>query len=105
MIKPGARVEGLKPEIVLAYIEAMDLFRQFGYPCVLTEGTGGGHKLGSLHLQGLAIDLRTKHIGTRVTKAQLMSRLRDNLGVNYDVLLEYEGGDNEHIHIEYDPKG
>jgi hypothetical protein len=59
----------------------------------------------SLHLQGLAIDIRGRDL--TISKLEVIcEQLRDLLGSEYDVVLENFGEYNPrtHIHIEYDPK-
>lgn len=60
------------------------------------------HKPGSLHYEGKAFDLRTKDLPND-TPPVLRRALATALGPEFDVLLESEGTDNEHIHVEYDP--
>lgn len=97
-IKEGAKVGGLRPEILLAYIIAETVYRQEGFECILTEGTGSKHGRGSLHYVGLAIDLRTRMI-SGAKQLPLAQTLADKLGDEYDVVLE-----TDHIHIEFQPK-
>ena len=74
---------------------------------VITSQKDGTHKPRSgrisLHYSGLAVDIRSKHL-TPEQKQRVKVKLRDSLGVDYDVVLEAEGMTNEHFHIEYDPK-
>ena len=98
MIKDGAKVNGLKPEILLAYTIACEVYRKFEVDCVITEGTGGKHGVGSLHYVGLAIDLRTRDfVGEDARIAHRM--LANRLGEEYDVVYEAT-----HIHVEFQPK-
>ena len=72
-------------------------------PCVVTSGMDGKHKDGSLHYQGLAFDFRTKHMADQL-KDKLIEDLRNRLTSDFDILLEDRGGENEHLHVEFDPK-
>ena len=57
-----------------------------------------------LHSFDKAIDLRTKNL-TDEQKDKVYTALREALFADgYDVILEYRGQAEEHIHIEYDPK-
>jgi len=96
-IKPGAKVGGLRSEMILAAAIAEGVYRAVGADCVITEGTGGKHGRHSHHYKGLAIDLRTRNVDT-VRHVELKDRLQNALGPEYQVILE-----PDHIHIEYDP--
>lgn len=69
----------------------------------ITSGTDGTHMTGSLHYVGSALDVRSKNMKAAL-KLAFMGMLRDRLGSNYQVILEYRGQSNEHFHIEYDPR-
>lgn len=66
--------------------------------CVVTSILDGKHKKGSKHYTGNAFDMRT-YIYTVPEIKEIIQRLKDELGRNYDVVLE-----GNHIHVEYDPK-
>ncbi len=103
---PGrARFLGVKPEVVLAMNIAMTIFAvQIGRRCIFTSGMDGAHSYRSLHYKGLAFDIRTKHL-TDEEKDLALSLLIRALGDDYDVVLESRGQVQEHIHVEWDPKG
>lgn len=101
-VKEGVIFQRLLPPIYGIFSVLDAVFMQLGVPCVITSGRDGIHKPTSLHYQHLALDLRSKHLGDK--KKQTLEILRHKLGDDYDVLLEYEGKDNEHFHLEYDPK-
>ena len=98
VIKPGVDVRGIQPEILLARIEAGEIFGRYGYSCTLTSGGEGEHKVGSLHPKGQAIDLRIRHMDRRLWPV-VAEELGKALGPQYDVVLE-----SDHIHCEFDPK-
>ena len=100
-IKPGVRVLGLRPEILLALVVAESIYRKHGAELVLTSVVEGSHSAGSLHYRGDAIALRTKGVGAAHV---IFAELRATLTGDYDVLFENAGGVNEHIHLEYQPK-
>lgn len=100
-IKPGVRVHGLKPEILLALQIATEIYQKHGFDCVLTSAIDGKHSRGSRHYTGSAIDLRTRHLPDPGTIAD---EIKTALGADYDVVLEGMGTPNQHIHIEFDPK-
>jgi len=69
-----------------------------GRDAIVTSGTDGKHKVNSLHYKGLALDLRIFDL-TKTQRTQLTEELRQELGDDWDVVLE-----PDHIHAEYDPK-
>lgn len=99
----GARVLGLRPEVVLALICINDQYRAVGADCIIRYGIDGEHSRGSEHYTGLAVDLRIHNV-PQEKRADLVARIRDALGPDYDVLWEAVGTSNEHLHVEFDPK-
>lgn len=103
-IKPGVRIRGMQPEILLAVVIAREVYDELNQPLTLTSCTDGDHKPGSLHHTGNAVDLRLPGRGElpQVVKdlsSMAVAALADRLGAEYDVVLE-----KDHIHVEYDPK-
>lgn len=97
-IKTGVKLNGIKPEIVLAIIIIETIYSKWDKELVITEATGGKHGRASLHYAGLAIDIRTNYFTNE--EKQLVARdLREALGENYDVVVE-----TSHIHVEFQPK-
>lgn len=93
-LKPGANIRGLRTEMLFALVVAEGIWGTL----VVTEGTGGEHKEGSLHYVGLACDLRSNNL----TDGELSSRiekLRAMLGEDFDIVKELD-----HVHLEYQPK-
>lgn len=95
---------GVQAEIVLALMLIEPVFGQLGQDCVITSLTDGVHARQSLHDDGFAVDLRSKHLA-REEKTVLWEAMRERLPPYYEVYLEDVGGPNEHFHIEYDWKG
>lgn len=96
--KEGVKVNGMKPEIMLAITIAVDIFNEHGKDTIITEITGGKHSVGSLHYVGYAVDLRTRHLDPGQAKA-IVSDLKAALTDEYDCILE-----KTHIHCEFQPK-
>lgn len=70
---------------------------------VITSGNDSKHKPGSKHYSDEALDFRTKHLPSNA-KEGFAEAVQKRLGPDYDVILESEGGVNEHLHVEFDPK-
>jgi hypothetical protein len=98
LLKPGVRVAGLRPEILIAVVAAERVCAEMGVDCVITACVDGVHQAGSLHYCGLAVDLRSRDFRPGdLDKA--IARIRQCLGADYDVVLE-----NDHLHVEFDQK-
>ena len=93
-IKPGVRLQGIQPEVIIALLIADEVYREHQIPLVVTSGQEGPHRDGSLHHQGLAVDLRCPESIRREVAKTLQARL----GEEFDVIAEAT-----HIHIEFDP--
>lgn len=98
MIKSGVIVEGLKKEALLAALVACKVYTEANQAFTITSLLDGRHSDKSLHYKGMAVDIRTRDL-VSVTAHQIAKRIREELGSNYDVVVE-----KTHIHIEYDPK-
>jgi hypothetical protein len=99
----------LKTGVVLhpiAFILAIvaQTYDHFTLACVVTSGRDGKHATNSLHYKDQALDFRTKHV-PRARLNDLVSAIREALGPEFDVILESRGKENEHLHVEHDPKG
>lgn len=108
-LKPGVSIPPtLHPALLLALMVIDDVYRQTPYGAAIITSLGDGkHMEGSLHARGRAADIRSRNItegrGVNETK-RIFGVIKDTLGPSYDCLLEDLGGENEHIHVEYDPK-
>ncbi|HJR08436.1 MAG TPA: hypothetical protein VJ842_14335 [Pyrinomonadaceae bacterium] len=96
-VKAGA-ILSVKPEIAYARRIVAEIWRAFGYTLTVTSGYDGSHLAQSKHYEGLAEDYRTRDVKPDDLPI-MVSRVRDVLGTNYDVVLE-----PDHLHVEYDPK-
>jgi hypothetical protein len=100
--KEGVSIKGIKPELMFGLIIADAAYKTRGVDMVVTAIMNGKHSEKSLHYKGLAADLRTKWTG--LTR-QLFDVTRIALEpIGFDVVLEDEGGESEHLHLEYQPK-
>lgn len=96
-IKPGASIQGIKPELALGLVILSQL-EEMVSPMVITSCTDGHHMEGSKHYQGLAADIRTRHMHP-VQRMDLLIAAKSALGTEFDVILE-----DDHLHFEYDKK-
>lgn len=101
-VKPGALVPATE-EMRYASQVIAGVWQRYGYTATLTSGLDGEHKEDSLHYSGMATDWRTKDLPA-TKKSQMIAEVKNILGIHYDVLFEYAGTPNEHMHVEYDPK-
>lgn len=98
VIKKGVEITYLTPPM-LEIMQAV--FKVWNYPGVtpvITSSFDGQHMRGSYHYSGLALDFRTNSIGP-LDREDFAKRLQEELGEDYDVVLE-----KTHVHIEFDPK-
>jgi len=100
ILKKGVKLEGIKPEILMAACVVNGIYIDQGRPegVTITSITDGKHKPNSLHYSGLAIDIRTRYFNRSIQK-RLAQKIQDALGDEFEVILE-----RTHIHIEFDPK-
>lgn len=90
---------GVKPQLLVIAAALANISQVESLELVITSGTDGKHMIGSKHYNGEALDLRISNL--TITQRDLVrTKLKQRLGVNYDIVLE-----KDHIHIEYDKKG
>lgn len=102
----SVKISQLKPALFHAANVYWQLRLEYGVklPVTITSGNDGRHSYGSKHWSNDAIDLRSKDIEDVTTKRVIVQSLKEYLGLDFDVILEYEGEANEHIHVECHPK-
>ena len=100
-IKAGVIVNGVQPEAIVGMLICEQLFRDRGLEMTVTSLTDGKawRSPRSLHLQGLAFDVRIWDLPTLSVQESMAADMRSALGDEYDVVLK-----SDHIHIEFDPK-
>lgn len=96
-LKSGVLFDGIKAPTLRAMAAAEDAFLPYG-EVVVTSIKDGIHSANSLHYDGLAFDLRTRHM-TLDQVEDAVGYLRRKLGPDYDVVIEAT-----HAHVEYQPK-
>ena len=91
--------------MILAATVVSDSYAIYNHDCVITDGTGHGHKEGSLHFVGMALDFRMNNIHG-IDREKIVYRIKEYLSNDFDVVLEEFVDDptNDHLHVEFDPK-
>ena len=97
-LKPGVRIHGIRPEMLVALQVAAGVFAERGLACIVTSATEGRHGRNSLHYVGCAVDLRSRHVPPEDVDP-IAARLRFALGADFDVVVE-----PTHFHIEFQPE-
>lgn len=97
-IKPGVRIQGMRPELNFALQIIDGAYKDAGHDCVITAVIDGTHMAGSLHYAGCAVDVRTRDLKPSELET-LKTTLAGRLSGDFDVVLE-----GDHFHIEYQPK-
>lgn len=103
-LKAGVTTDTLSPAMKRALPLIESAYIDEGLEFWITSANDGQHKQGSKHYTNEAIDAGTKFRLTGVqypstVKERLAARIRQNLGSDYDVVVE-----SDHIHVEHDPK-
>jgi len=101
ILKKDVRVTGIRAEILIALMAAVEACRHAGVDCIVTSGIEGYHSTASFHYAGSAIDIRTRHMSQEQAE-QVVELLRQALTDDYDVVHERDKA--PHIHIEFQPK-
>lgn len=102
-IKHGVRLTGLMPQTVLAMLIVERIYERRGLECVLTSVNDSKHSDNSWHYRGAAFDARTKQAALEGQEQVLRDEVQAALGIDFDVVIEDIGTENEHLHVEYDP--
>ena len=97
-LKKGVKVQGIRPELIIAIIVADGVYTSLGQELVITSLLDGTHSNTSLHYTGCGLDIRINYFTpTEAKKAR--NDITGRLTSDYDVILE-----SNHIHIEYQPR-
>ena len=104
-LKPGTKVKDLHSEMVLAIHIVDRIYEANGaFETWVTSALDGIHEDYSPHYLGRAVDFRTHNVDpTKLGGLQLA--ISEALGAEYQVLLEYKGLPNEHLHVQSDRGG
>lgn len=105
-LKVGVKLNKLKPQLAMAIAVCESFYREFGGgDMTVTSANDGVHSTLSLHYSGRAVDLRINNLsGIPVSQRPILAaQIKQALGAEWDVIHEYVGTSNEHLHIEWDP--
>lgn len=98
-LKNNVRLGDLKPQLLIAIMIANDVYKAHSQELVITSVDDSTHGKNSLHPSGNAFDLRTSYF-TKQECLQVTQELKEKMPTgDFDIVFE-----NDHIHIEYDPK-
>jgi len=95
---------GVEPHSLIILAAIANVAQELDRTVVITSGNDSRHMKTSLHYQDRALDIRSRDMPSVDYKLSFINAVHARLGEDYDCVLEDEGGPNEHIHIEYDPK-
>jgi len=99
-IKPGVRMAGVKPEMMVVLDVVPVVFARFGYDCWLTSCVRNGDGT-SKHDSGEAMDFDSSVNVPEATGHEIAFRVNQTLSRDYDALWH---GPRFHLHVEHDPK-
>lgn len=103
-LKDSVNLNTIKPELIIGIMVLYSVMHEFNIEMVITSAADSKHSENSLHYQGYAVDIRSKHIPSRSRKFEILAIAKNLMDKQFDIILESEGEDNEHYHLEYDPK-
>ncbi len=98
LLKQNVKINGLRPELLLAIVIVNDVYKHFDEELVITAITDGIHSKTSLHYVGFAFDCRIWYFDKNEIP-QVVKMIKEALTDEFDVVLE-----KDHIHIEFQPK-
>lgn len=102
-LKEGVSLRLLVPQMSIATHVVDGVMSIHGFDTVITSGNDSTHASGSLHYAGKALDYRTKHVDPSL-KMAIVQDIKARLGAEFDVVFEHPGGEQEHVHVEWQPR-
>lgn len=104
-VGPKARLQAIRPEINTALLVLDGILRKYGDVTMeIRHGLDGVHTRASCHYNGCAEDIKFMSTLEQEVKQQIYVEFKASVGQDFDVLFEDTSGDNEHFHIEWQPK-
>ena len=102
-IKQGVDLTGMHPQMIHAFNALLAIHIDDGYEATVTSGREGKHSATSSHYSGNAIDVRTKDLPPTLPIETFAQDIRERLPVGFRVIIEGEGQEHEHVHVQYRP--
>lgn len=102
MFKPGIKIRGIQPELVVALTVAYTaFFSEYGHFLLFSSIAEQDpvHSAKSLHYDGRAFDISGTNFSGNTQMLYFSSLLKKLLTDEFDVVLE-----SDHIHVEFQPK-
>lgn len=103
-LKSCVKLRGLQTGMLMGHCIVAHVMSLNDVECTVTSANDSRHGVGSLHFSGAALDYRMKHIDDDATKRLVVEGVKASLGAEFDVIHEAIGTDNEHLHVEWQPK-
>lgn len=103
-LKENVKFGNVHSAISVAMIICNEIFIKHAYEFIVTSFNDSTHSTNSLHYKDAAFDLRSKHIPSEEEKLEILQEMKESLTTDFDVLYESQAKDNQHYHIEYQPK-
>ena len=105
-LNQGGRLTNLCPQMALAVVMVDQAYESFVPETWVTSVNDGTHGPTSLHPKGQAVDFRLHNV-YKPTRPALVEHIKRRLNHGegqFEVYWEAIGTENEHLHLEYDPK-
>lgn len=100
-LKQGVKLNGIQPQTVVGMMIVQSIMQDPRCPeFVITSCSDSQHGLKSKHWTGQAFDMRCRTFSTQELRDEILIRMIDSLGHDFDVVDE-----DDHFHIEWDPSG
>jgi hypothetical protein len=103
-LKSSVSLNRVQPQLAIGINIVESILTGYGISPVITSVNDSKHMNGSLHYAGKAADFRTHDWPETLEKTIVVAAVSSALGLEWDVVLEALGEDNEHMHVEWDPK-
>ena len=104
IFKRDVTLQGMRPEVAVAINVFDGVMAKYGLDAYITSVVDSTHSKQSKHYIGCAFDGRS-HDLREDQKDEVLDIMRKALTVEYTVLLEARGEDNEHFHVQFGKKG